>query len=1142
MRRKETSRLLLVALFLGFFTPTVAEGIELYGRIRGFVTDPSGALIAGATVTVINEATGISKRTSTGADGSYQAFQLPAPSSYAVRVEMSGFKSYEVHGVPLGADQIYVQNVALELGPVAEQITVEATPAQVEKTSIELGVTISGNEIVDMPLNGRNWITLQQTLPGVVAAADMRGNYATNGSQTEQNSFLINGVDTNDLPLNTPLVIPSPDAIAEFDMVTNTINPEYGRNSGAILNAVTKSGSNQLHGSGFDFFRDTSLNARNFFQPAPSVFHQNQFGGTIGGPVWRNHTFFFFSYQGRRTVQAQAGGSVTVFTPDQRNGIFPDIANSSTGAPFALVGDDGVTYPAGTPYATVFSKGYIPAADFNPISKNLLSRFVPPPSNGSEYDFNPVTTGKADQYLTRLDHTFDARDAIWGSWFRENAPSQDTLPFYGATLPGFPDTTQSDTQQYVLTWNHTLSPTALNEARVGYTRLNTVVVQPLNVLNPQSVGFTGITVQDARESSWPLIDLSPAGYFKLGFSIDGPQPRIDQTYQVDDNFTRSLGRHTFKLGFNMRRFQVYNPFAFSLNGHFVFGGTGAYSTGDAGADFLLGIPDSYLQGGEDVVNARSQEYYSFFQDQFRIRPNLTLTYGTGWSVDTPLVDNYHANHAGIAFRPGQQSTVFPNSPLGYVFQGDRGVNAFGTTKYKHLGPRLGFAWSPGASGKWSIRGGYGIYFNRSLEEQTLQFVGSPPFALFSGGAADYGGSPSFAAPFTDIAGGGAFPNKFPLPTNPAWNVSFSPFLPMLIEVADPHLTDPYAQNYNLTVQRQLSETTVASLGYVGAQGRKLILTRELNPGINPAGCAADPTCVADRTFQHVYFPNNFPYPGTTFGSIYNDQSTGISNYNALQATLDKRISKGLQFYAAYTWSHAMDDGSGFENSGMGGGGLGAYGNTRLTDPFNPKLRDYGPSAYDATQRLVVSYTYEIPAFHHFRNWAAKQVAEGWRMSGMTVLQSGFPLDVIDGDYRSLTCDALSYEGTCPDIPNVVSPLRYADPRTAQFVNQTKGGATSNNHYWFNPNAFSLEAFGTFGNAGRNPLRGPGINNFDWGLFKDTRLTERTRIELRFEFFNLFNHTQFSPNSLNTNINSVDFGRDLSARDPRLVQLAAKFYF
>ena len=815
---------------------------------------------------------------------------------------------------------------------------------------------------------------------------------------------------------------------------------------------------------------------------------------------------------------------------------------------FPLTGENGTVFPAGTPYSTIFPTGSIPVSDFNPISASLQSKYIPPPNNGTEFDFNPITTGKADQYLTRIDHNFGSKDAIWGSWYWQINPTVDDLPFTGSTLPGFPETAKRHIQEYVLTWNHTLSPTALNEARFGYTRFNFVAVEPVNILNPQSVGFTGIITQHPEASSWPLVDVSSSlgPTFSLGFSNNGPQPRIDQTYQVDDNFTKILGRHTIKLGFDMRRFQVYNPFFGNINGHYTFAGSGSFSTGDGGADFLLGIPDNYSQSGGDIINARAQEYYTYFQDQFRMRSNLTLTYGTGWSVDTPLVDIYHAIHALVAFRPGQQSTIFTNAPTGYVFQGDPGVNAAGTTKYGHFGPRFGFAWSPGNSSKWSIRGGYGIYFNRSLEEQTLQFLGDPPYSVASAGVADAGGglSPSFAAPFTDIAGRGSTPNKFPLPSNPPSDVSFAQFEPInFLLTMDPHTSVPYAQNFNFTVQRQLTGTTLFSLAYVGALARHLVIVRETDPGINPAGCAADPTCVANRAVQSIVFPNNFPLDGNIFSGNANDQTTGISNYNSLQATLNKHTSHGLQFFATYTYSRAMDDGSGFENSAFGGGGFGGFGGLRASNPFNQTAADYGPSVFDATHRFVINYTYEIPPLHHFSNLVAKRFFEGWRMSGVTTLQSGFALDVIDSGFRSLTCDVLIFSA-CWDVPNVVSKAQYGNPHSDSFINRTKnpGNTTPRDHYWFNPNTFSREAFGTIGNAGRSPLRGPGIANFDWGFYKDTRITEQTRLELRFELFNLWNHTQFSDNSISTNINSGNFGRILSAQPSRIVQLAAKFYF
>ncbi len=1143
MRKRSVFYLLVWGFSLSLLVPSMASAIDVYGRIRGVVTDPSGAVIAGATVTATNEGTGIAATATSATDGSYEFLQLPAPSTYNLKCERSGFKGYVAEHIRLIVGQIYVQNIELQLGQVSQQVTVEAAPTQVEKTSIQLTATLGSSTIVDMPLNGRNWVQLQQTMPGVVAAADGRGNYATNGSQPDQNSYLINGIDSNDLPLNTPLVIPSPDAIAEVSMVTNTINPEYGRNSGAIMNAVTKSGSNAFHGSGFEFFRDTGLNARNFFQPRSIIFHQHQFGGTVGGPIKRDKAFFFFSYQGTRNRIPQSGGTTTVFTNEQRNGVFPAIASSDVGAPFALEGEDGVVHPAGTPYSTLFPTGSIPAADFDNLATSLMQQFVPPANSasGSEYDFNPVTKTIGDQYLTRVDYNMSERDALWGSWMWERRPTIDMLPFTGANLPGFPAQNQRHIQNYSLTWNHTFNATTLNELRLGYTRFNYGAVLPVNVVDPKDVGFTGITVQDPTKSSWPVIALT--GYFTLGFSTNGPQPRIDQTYQFDDNFSVIRGKHTFKVGFNARRFFVYNPFANSLSGNYAFGGTGQYSTGDPGADFLLGIPDSYTQGGGDIIDARGTEYYTYFQDQYRVTKNLTLTFGTGWQVDTPTEDIYHSNHAMTAWRPGMTSSLFPNAPTGYVFHGDPGVNAAGTTKYGHFGPRFGFAWSPGGTGKWSVRGGFGIYFNRMLEEQTLQFLASPPFSVSSTGAAAQpcGGSPGFANPFSDIAGACSNTNPFPLPGNPASNVDFTPYLPIFLYAIDPNISVPYSQNFNVAVQRQLTPSMLFSVAYVGALGRKEPILIELNPGRNPAACAADPACVADRTFQGFDFPQNFAYDPNIIAGIGNNQTTGVSNYNSLQVTLNRRMSRGLAFDLAYVWSHSMDDGSGFENSGFGGGGFGGYGSVRATNPFNQSFYNYGPSSFDARHRFVISYTYEIPAIHHFDNWVAKRIFEGWRMSGITTYQTGFPLDVVDSGYRSLTCWAYTWTA-CWDVPNAKTAPTYTDPRVSHIVNAVRGGTTSRDHYWFDPNTFARAPIGVQGNAGRGLLRGPGIANFDWGFYKDTSLTEQVKMEWRFEFYNLWNHTMFNTTGVSTNANSNNFGRILAARDPRLIQLAAKFYF
>lgn len=1157
--------ILFIALgALSLFAADVARA-DVYGRIQGRVTDPNGAIIPKAKVVVTNTLTGITTTTFSGQDGNYEFPQLAAPAIYNVSAESSGFKTVEVDGIHLELNQIFVENLQLELGSVAEKVAVvEQLVTQVETTSIELGTTITGTQIVNTPLNGRSFVDLMKLQPGVVEASDARGgtgygNYSTNGSEADQDSYLINGVDNNDLPLNEVQINVSPDAISEFKMVTNTINPEYGRNSGAIINATIKSGTNAFHGSGFDFYRDTSLNTKPFFLPTAQVFHQNQFGATIGGPIWKDHTFFFFSYQGDRFRRPEdsgdcgcaSPGTVQVLTNNERDGIFPDLETSTKVAPFPLVGDNGTTYPAGTPYGTIFSSGTIPSADINSISQFYL-KYLPNASVGNTYQFNPVVKGTDDQYLGRIDHTFSSKDALWGYFLWERFPVLEDLPFYGSTLLGFGETNKQHWQQYADAWTHSFSPTTLNEVRIGYTRFNYASAFPQTPTSPSTAGFTGISPQLTTGEGLPVLLVTgpstTAVNFSLGFSQFGPQPRIDQTYQAGDSLTKIIGSHSLKFGFNMSRFEVTNPFSARNDGVFTFGGKGAFSTGDVGADFLLGIPDAYQQGSGDILNERAQEYYSYFQDQWKILNNLTMTYGVGWSIDTPMVDNAHDDHAGVAFRPGQQSVVFPTAPEGYVFQGDPGVQAFGTTKLRHFGPRLGFAYSPdwgwltGGAGKTSIRAGFGMYFNRFNGETALQTQGSAPFAQNSFGVGDIGGSPNFANPFSGYALSGTStvtnvsePNKFPY--TPSATPNFANLEPLYFSVYAPNITIPYAENYNLTIERQFGTSTVVSLGYVGSEGRHLPMTIELNPGINPAGCAANPNCAGNPGFQPTNFPGNYAYPGNIFASVGEVATESTSNYNAFQATVNHSLSHGLQMLVSYTYSHALDIASGFENSGFGGSGSGGFGELRSTNPFDPKV-DYGDSNYDARHRLVISYTYYLPSVRHFNamHWMPSRVTDGWNISGITTFQSGFPLDVVDSAFPSLSSSYYTWYtyagGAGWDVPNLVGPIQYLNPRTV----------TPNGNMWFSGSAFGAPTIGTEGNAGRDIIHGPGRNNFDFALMKDTQITESTKVELRFEFFNFFNHTQFDPNGINTDFNSSAFGTETAAFAPRLIQLAAKIYF
>ena len=561
---------------------------------------------------------------------------------------------------------------------------------------------------------------------------------------------------------------------------------------------------------------------------------------------------------------------------------------------------------------------------------------------------------------------------------------------------------------FMSAWNHTFSPTALNELRLSFVRYNSKTTAPVNPTLPASLGFTGITPQFSASAGAPAIYVT--GLFNLGFSPYGPVPDINNTYQINDNFSKVAGTHTLKFGFVGRRYQVTNPYEYANSGMFSFNGAGKYTTGDPGADFLLGVPDSYVQNSGGFQDFRTYEYYFYAQDSWKIKSDLTLNYGIGYQIDTPLVNQYFNQLDKNCFRPGQQSTVYPSAPAGLLFPGDPGCSPSGYyNHYDHFAPRFGFAYAPdsgplsgGSSKHFVIRGGFGIYFDRTEEELGLQDLLDAPFSLNSIGASGLGGraSPSFANPYVDIASGRSVPNPFPFtPPAPGQPVNFSQFYPLDINVVDPNFTDPYSMNFNLNVQRELPGAMILQLAYVGAQGRHLELVYEGNP-ISPAGqaaCAADPACIASRVSQHVVYPSHALYePGNIFASVGTQGTRGVSSYNSFQASLNKRFSHGLTFLAAYTWSHSVDLGSSYEDSGTSASGI-----LRAVNPYDFAL-SRGDSSYDARQRFVVNYNYELPHVSpHWNNEFSRTVLDGWLISGITTLQTGFPITIGDTGYPLL---------------------------------------------------------------------------------------------------------------------------------------------
>jgi hypothetical protein len=1177
---KYLARFGVLALSLGLLYSLVAappaHADNLYASIRGTVVDPSGAVVPDATLTATDLATGLRYTSTSSKDGLFSFLQLPI-GDYSVRAEKAGFKSFTAGHIHIDLDQVFNLRVAMELGTTSETITVEANPAQVETTSMQLGTTVSGQQIVDLPLNGRNWTQLMQLQPGVEASSDRFGTgaFSTNGSETQQNSFLINGTDTNDIALNVPLVVPSPDAIGEFDLVTSTINPEYGRNSGAIVNAAIKSGSNQFHGDVFEFYRDTFLDAIPWFEQTRALYHQNEFGGVIGGPIVKDHAFFFFSYQGRRAVTPQPaafassfpGSAPIVYSAGERTGDFsasPSFYNTNNPEPATSPCAAGYTGPfgpnplpfnigtatAGTPWCVAFPSGTLPASALNPLALKLMNQYVPlPNAAGNAYDFNPVETADTNQYIYRIDEKLSNKDAIWGYGLYEKENTDDALTFIGSDLPGFATTSPEKIYENTLAWNHTFSGTTLNEARFAYLRFNFDALVPTATQSPSAYGFTGLTSNQAPQyQELPIMNV--AGLFALGYSDDAPQPRVQNTYQVVDNLSKVMGHHTLKFGFNMDREEINNPFYASLNGSYSFDGAGVFSTNVPGADFLLGVPDSFDQGSGTIIRARGREYYSYGQDQWQVRPNLTLTFGAGWEIQTPFRNLYANGEALTSFIPGEQSHVFPTAPTGFVYPGDPGVGAYGLAHvhYGDVGPRLGFAWSPLNDHNWSVRGGVGLYYNRTEEEPTLQALSDPPFSLTAFGVspAIQGTGPGFANPYVSVnpaavgkiptANAGASPFPFSAPTA-GQSPNFAPFEPIGFNVSEyaANLTAPRVTNFNLNIQRQIDRQTVASIGYVGSIGRHEEGSYNINPGgqANPVNGSYNPKAQAlgctDSTLA-TCDPSGFQYNPVVYGQTGVFASAFSSNYNSLQATISRHMANGLQFQAAYTWSRGFDYTSSFENSGFNGPGF---------NPWN-FAQNYGPSANDAPQRFVVNYVYTLP-FYRLAGHRARMLTDGWTLTGIGTFQHGFPVNVFEVSGTDLTTASGTNFYSSPSFVNPTGqPLQaHQNPRTSNL-----GGIPN---AWLNPAAFAVPADGVMGTADRNPFYGPGLNFWDMALEKEVKFTESKSLELRMETFDTFNHANFG-----TPFDIVGpgfpFGEILSTQGittngaGRVVQLAGKLYF
>jgi hypothetical protein len=1171
-----------LALASALLAAHAVAGAAVTGRIAGAVTDASGGGIAGALVTATNTAQGIKTKTTTDAKGEYSLPSLPV-GTYDILFEASAFRSEKRTGLVIDANAAVEQNVTLQVAKRSEMIEVTETAGEihVEAASTQLGEVVSGSAMTSVALNGRSYTDLLALQPGIVPMTTQQpdsivmagasvaiqpsgtlnaGNQSITGQREDANGFMVNGGDVKELMNGGTTVVPNLDSIAEFRILTNNFDAEFGNYSGGVINVVTKSGSNAVHGSAFEFLRNTDLDARNFFSPERSFYRQNQFGGTVGAPIRKNRLFLFGDYQATRQSQGIDTGLIPVPTLADRTGNLADQADSLTGqvsGPYLVnllsqklgygVSSNEPYYVPGCTSAAecVFPNAAIPQRAWAEPSKHLLP-YIPIPNTG-DATFSSGAYGKIlrdDKGSARIDANAARWGLMSGYYFFDDYNLNNPYPTGqgGASLPGFAGLNLGRSQLGSLADTKTFGATAVNELRLSYMRSANNVGQPSGGVGP-SLASQGFVTGPGTPGIVPLapsiegIENVVFPSFVMGTPITNLR-QANNTYSILDNFSKVRGGHTIKTGFQASYEQVnVNPNP-TFNGSFLFAGT---ETGSEFADFLIGVASNYNQADSQTFYGRHKYASAFVQDSWRIRRNLTLNYGLRWDLMQYWSEKYNQIPA---FNLGQQSKVYPTAPTGLVYPTDAGVPNTLVPQRNRFAPRLGLAYSPnkddgwlgkltGGPGKTSIRAGFGIFYS-VIQGNTIAIdEPQPPYGLSYTSPAP----PLFATPFISAADGATHVQPFPLtfpPLNasvnhPNPNIDFSPYLPQA-GMTSPFRgnTYPYNNNYFLSIERELHADTVLSLSYVGSEAHHLLLVYSANPG-NPALCLAlskrdavapgSSTCgpfAEDATYitaaGKIIHGTRGPF-GSNFSNDDFEGSFGNSTYNAFEASL-RHTSGAVDVMLAYTYSKSLDVSSSISD---------------VVDPFNFK-RTRALSAWDLTHDFVATYRYQLP-FGRLTGHA-RRLLQGWDISGITRLSTGFPITLAEHGDNSL-------QGSLPNgVNNHSLDLPDYTPGDLKLNHNPRNGQP-----YFNTSVFAANALGTPGSASRRSFHGPGSLNFDLALLRTFALTEKKSMQCRLESFNTFNHTQFfGPVAVNGDFGTGTFGQVVRAAPPRLVQLAVKFAF
>jgi hypothetical protein len=1093
-----------------------AAGQTTTGSIVGTVTDPSGGVIAGAAVTVTNMDTNIQTKSTTDASGNYVVTPLPI-GRYSVAIEAAGFKKSVDSGITLNVQDRIRVDASLQVGQVVDVVEVQAGAPLLQTDTSYLGQVVESQKIVDLPLNGRYFTRLAVltagTAPTPAGARDEKsGGFSANGVRPYQNNYLLDGIDNNslsqDLVSQQSFVIgPPPDAIAEFKVQTNSMSAEFGRSGGAVLNVNIKSGTNGLHGTLYEFLRNSALDAKNYYdagdQPIPP-YKLNQFGASIGGPIIKNRTFFFGDYQGTR-IRTGHTFLASVPPPAWRNGDFSG---------FQTIFDPTTTVinPDGSSTRQPFANNQIPQNRWDPVASQLIQLFPAPNVPGSvapsgvsnNFLSNPNEPDDTDQFDIRIDHRFSSSDSIFG----RVSYSNQTLTPPGPIPPPLDAASFSsgdflnDSRSVVITETHIFTPRIVNELRLGYNRNHSNRLQ-FNSDKNLSAQF-GIPGIPFGPSNGGLPNFTIGDLTSFGSSEYQPTVEIQNVYQIVDSLSWVKGRHTIKFGIEGKPrvdFTILQPpvprGSFGFSGNATRDPNNLANTGLGTADFLLGL--MYDQGGNTTISTTINDVFQqpgifwYVQDDFKVSRKLTLNLGLRYEFVTHAKEKYNAQASFNLATNTLDIAQGRNDPLPPNFYPEIPVNRNAPASLvpnakNNFGPRVGFAYN--LFPRTVLRGGYGLFYS-SYEAGPLSIPNpgnNPPFYLQS--------------TFNALSVVTPNPKVHQLSQGFPADALQNPDAPALFAL-DPGFRNPDVQHWNMSIQQELGWNSIFEVAYAGSKGTRLYEFRNANQ----AAPTADPNSDINSRRPRPYITPWLPVWC----------SCNSSTYHSVQTKVEKRFSSGLSFLTAYTFGKSLDETSQASLGFHSGGGFrwAAY-------PSWEK----GRSDFDITHRFVTSASYQLPfgkgkMFANGINRAADLVIGGWETQGIVSIQSGTP--------RTVTANIGVSNSDGEDRPDVVSGVSVVP-------------ANQDPNFWINPAAFQGEAPGTFGNAGRNIITAKGLTNIDLSIFKDFVITERTKLQFRSEFFNLPNHPNFRSDSLNNSWGSASFGQYSSAWPSRQIQFALKLLF